>query len=430
MRHHPGFRRTGVTAVLAAVALTCVACSGGAPAQRGLVIGKSSSTTTALPAPTIVTDPSTTTTAQAPPTTAAHATGPVVAPQSTGRPNGSPYGPAIPFTSSVAVPTDLVWVLAIGSDARPGQDIRRTNGDSIHLIGVDPGTGAGTIVGFPRDSWVAIPGHGTGKINSALALGGPDLMAQTVRQLTGLPVDYYVLTGFDGFQKIVDEVGGVDVNVGSKMNDSFSGAKFSPGWYDMNGGQALAYSRDRHDFANGDFTRSLDQGNVFVSALAKLRAEVGDDAGLQRWIGVLLRHADFDSPPQQLLPLAALARRIDPAKITNVVAPCRSGTVGAADVVFLTDAAKQLFVDLRPDAAIGGPAGDQPRPAPTTTTTTTTAPPATTSTTAAAASASAVTAPSAVTSTSSTTTSAPSSTTSTTRKSSSTTDTTRFHLGK
>src|SRR5581483_1095490 len=239
MRQHPGIRRTGVTAVLAAVALTSVACSGGGSSQRGLVIGKSSSTTTALPGPTIVTDPSTTTSAPASTTTAGHATGPVVAPQSTGLPNGSPYGPAIPFTSSVAVPTNLVWVLAIGSDA---------------------GTGAGTIVGFPRDSWVAIPGHGTGKINSSLALGGPQLMAQTVRQLTGLPVDYYVLTGFDGFQKIVDELGGVDVNVGQKMNDHFSGAYFQPGWYDMNGGQALAYSRDRHDFANGDFTRSMDQG--------------------------------------------------------------------------------------------------------------------------------------------------------------------------
>ena len=156
-------------------------------------------------------------------------------------------------------------------------------------------------------------------------MGGPKLMAETVRQLTGLPVDFYVLTAFEGFQKIVDEVGGVNVQVDQKMNDKYSGARFDPGWHNMNGGQALAYSRDRHDVANGDFTRSLHQGNVMMSALAKLRAEVGDDAGLQRWIGVLLRHADLDSPPQQLLPLAALARRLDPAKITNVVAPRPGG---------------------------------------------------------------------------------------------------------
>jgi hypothetical protein len=119
-----------------------------------------------------------------------------------------------------------------------------------------------------------------------------------------------------------------------------------------------------------------------MSALAKLRAEVGNDDGLQRWIGVLLRHADLDSPPQQLLPLAALGRRLDPAKITNVVVPGRVGTAGSASVVYLTDEARKLFLDLRPDAAIGGPTGDQPRPAPTTTTTLA---PTTTTTTAPAA---------------------------------------------
>jgi LCP family protein required for cell wall assembly len=375
--------------------LATAGCAAGSRSQRGLVVGKSTTTTDALPGPTIVEEPSTTTTAaRASTTTGGRAgggtgTGPAVAPMATGLPDGSPYGEAIPFTSSVDVPTNLVWVLAIGSDARPGGDIRKSNGDSIHLVGVDPQTGVGTIVGFPRDSWVAIPGHGTGKINSSLALGGPKLMAETVRQLTGLPVDYYVLTGFEGFQKIVDELAGVNVSVDKTMNDSFSGAHFQPGWYDMNGGEALAYSRDRHDVDNGDFTRSLHQGNVMLSALAKLRTEVGDDGGLQRWIGVLLRHADLDSPPTQLMQLAALARKLDPSKLTNVVVPGRVGTAGAASVVYLTDEAKRLFLDLRPDAAVGGPTGDQPRPPatqpppqPTTTTTTTTAPPATTSTTA------------------------------------------------
>jgi polyisoprenyl-teichoic acid--peptidoglycan teichoic acid transferase len=195
-------------------------------------------------------------------------------------------------------------------------------------------------------------------------------------------VDFYVLTAFEGFQRIVDEVGGVNVQVDRKMNDRFSGARFDPGWHNMNGGQALAYSRNRHDVPNGDFTRSLHQGNVMMSGLAKLRAEVGDDEGLHRWIGVLLRHADLDSPPQSLLPLAALARRLDPAKVTNLVVPGRVGTAGSASVVYLTDEARKLFLDLRPDAAIGGPTGDQPRPAPTTTTTLA---PTTTTTTAPAA---------------------------------------------
>ena len=391
MRSSSAFRRTGV-AGLAALALLTGACSSGSRTEKGLIVGKSSSTTTALPGPTIVEEPSTTTTEEASTTTGARKSvgsggggggGAPINPKLTGIPDGSPYGEAIPFTSSVEVPTNLVWVLAIGSDARPGGDMRKSNGDSIHLIGVDPGTGVGTVLGFPRDSWVQIPGHGTGKINSALAMGGPKLMAETVRKLTGLPVDYYVLTAFEGFQKIVDEVGGINVQVDKRMNDRFSGARFDPGWHNMTGGQALAYSRDRHDVANGDFTRSLHQGNVMMSALAKLRAEVGDDGGLQRWISVFLRHGDLDSPPQQLLPLAALARKLDPAKITNMVVPGRVGTAGSASVVYLTDEARKLFVDLRPDAAIGGPSGDDARPAATTTTTT--VPPSTTTTTAPAA---------------------------------------------
>jgi len=389
MSPHTTFRRTGVIGLAIAVALVTGACSG-SRTEKGLVIGESTSTSTALPAPDIVEDP-TTTTADASTTTGrkgggGRASGAAVSPKLTGIPDGSPYGDAIAFTSSVEVPTDLVWVLAIGSDARPGGNMRKSNGDSIHLVGVDPQTGVGTIVGFPRDSWVKIPGHGTGKINSALAIGGPELMAETVRQVTGLPVHFYMVTAFDGFQKIVDELGGVNVKVDKKMNDKNSGARFDPGWHNMNGGQALAYSRNRYDVPNGDFTRSLHQGNIMMSGLAKLRAEIGDDPGLHHWIGVFLRHADLDSPPQSLLPLAALARRLDPAKITNIVAPGRVGTAGSASVVYLTDEARKLFIDLRPDAAIGGPSGDDPRPAATTTTTlapstTTTAPPAAETTT-------------------------------------------------
>lgn len=377
------------------VAATMVAgCSGDrATAQKGLIIGASSTTSTAAPEPTIPPEESTTSSTEPAPTTTAAPV--VVPPPPPGFPDGAPYGPAVPFRSAVAVPQDLVFVLVVGSDARPGQDMRRTNGDSIHLLAVDPRTGAGTVVGIPRDSWVEVPGRGTRKINAALALGGPQLMAETVRHLTGLPVHYYVVTGFEGFERIVDDLGGVHVHVDRKMDDYFSGARFDPGWHHMDGAEALAYSRNRKDTQNGDFSRSLHQGNVILSALAKLRAEVGDDEGIARWVGVLLKHADLDSPPQQLTQLATLARHLDPAKLTNLVVPGRVGTAGRASVVFLGDEARQIFLDLRPDAAIGGPKGDEPRPAaqakpapepepapaPDPAPTTTTAPPATTTTT-------------------------------------------------
>jgi LCP family protein required for cell wall assembly len=270
-------------------------------------------------------------------------------------PNGKPWAPPIPFTTSEPVPDKLVFILAAGSDARPGEDLLKVRADSIHLLCINPATGQGTLLGFPRDSWVEIPGHGRGKINNAMALGGPDLLADTVRRLTGLPVDYYVITGFRGLMSMVDELGGVDVLVNRRMNDKNSGARFERGWHHMTGGQALAFSRDRTDVPMGDLSRSENQGLVILSALAKMRSEVADDPGVARWIGVMLKYVKLNMPVTRLPTLGALARRLDPARIRNVVAPGRLGFTARQSVVFLTTEAARMFEDLRPDAVIGTP---------------------------------------------------------------------------
>jgi LCP family protein required for cell wall assembly len=271
-------------------------------------------------------------------------------------PTGKPWPAPIPFTTDQPVPDKLVFILAAGSDARPGEDLLKTRADSIHLLCVNPATGQGTLLGFPRDSWVEIPGHGRGKINNALALGGPDLLAATVRRLTGLPVDYYVITGFRGLVSMVDELGGVDVLVDRRMNDRASGARFQRGWHHMTGGQALAFSRNRTDVAEGDLSRSEHQGLVMLSALAKMRAEVADDGGVARWIGVMLKHVKLNMPVTRLPALGALARRLEPARIKNVVAPGRLGFTARQSVVFLTTEAARMFEDLRADAVIGSAA--------------------------------------------------------------------------
>ena len=121
-----------------------------------------------------------------------------------------------------------------------------------------------------------------------------------MRRLTGLPVDYYVITGFPGLMAMVDELGGVDVFVDRRMNDRNSGARFQRGWHHFTGGEALAFSRDRTDVERGDLTRSEHQGLIMLSALAKMRAEVADDAGVARWIGVLVKHTRLDVPLAKL----------------------------------------------------------------------------------------------------------------------------------
>jgi LCP family protein required for cell wall assembly len=268
-------------------------------------------------------------------------------------PNGKPWAASVPFTTDQKVPDGLIFILVAGSDARPNEDLLKTRADSIHLLGVNPATGQGTLLGFPRDSWVEIPGHGRGKINNSLALGGPDLLAATVRRLTGLPVDYYVITGFKGLTAMVDELGGVDVLVNRRMNDRNSGARFQRGWHHFTGGQALAFSRNRTDVEKGDLSRSENQGLVMLAALAKMRAEVADDGGVAKWIGVLVKHAKLSVPLAKLPELGALARRLDPGRVQNIVAPGRVGSTAGQSVVFLTTEAAKLFQDMRDDAVIG-----------------------------------------------------------------------------
>jgi LCP family protein required for cell wall assembly len=265
------------------------------------------------------------------------------------------------------VPKDLQFFLVIGSDARPGEQFDHTRGDSIHVVAIDPRIAKGTVLGIPRDSYVPIPGHGTQKINSALAYGGPQLLAQTVHNLTGFPISYYAVTGFDGFVKITNALGGADIYVPYDMDDrAYSGADFKKGWHHMDGNQVLAFSRDRHSLPNGDFGRSFNQGGVILDALRKLRAETSDETGIRKWLNILFAYAKLNLNFQDALRLGVFARQIAPADLVNVVTPGTAENVGGQSVVMLGDDAYRLFRDIGADAlADGKQQREAPPPTPT-----------------------------------------------------------------
>ena len=106
---------------------------------------------------------------------------------------------------------DVVWLLALGSDARPGTAVLQGNADAIELVGVDLETGDAVAIGIPRDSWVEVPGDGMGRINVGLKEGGPEVMAAMVEDLTGIAPTYVAVSGFEGFAAMVDDVGGLTV---------------------------------------------------------------------------------------------------------------------------------------------------------------------------------------------------------------------------
>jgi LCP family protein required for cell wall assembly len=243
-----------------------------------------------------------------------------------------------------------VFVLVVGHDARPGETSAR--GDALHLIGVNPVAGRATILNIPRDTYVPVPGRGTDKINSAYLVGGPQLEAQTVGQLVGVEIPFVVTTGFEGFSAMVDELGGVDVNVPVPMADANSGAYFEAGPNHLDGAGALAFARNR-SISGGDFRRTEHQGLLIVAALAKLRAEQPDPAKMLRWLGVLLRHGRFDGAGMvDLYRLGQLALSIDAANVRTVTMPGSAGRAGVQSVVFVGAGADALFADFRDDALL------------------------------------------------------------------------------
>jgi LCP family protein required for cell wall assembly len=277
-------------------------------------------------------------------------------------PDGRPPGPARPFTDAVDDSGGLQFVLILGSDARGGNP-SNARSDSIHVLALDPKARRGTVLGIPRDSYVDIPGHGKRKINEAMTLGGPELAVRTVRDLTGMPVTYYLLTAFEGARAIVNDLGGVDAYVPYDMNDRNSGAFFQRGWHRMDGEKALAFSRNRH-IPGGDFGRSENQGRLMLDVLKKLRAETGNRGDVERWLQILVRYTRVNMPFSDLLRLGVLARVTADSNVANVVAPGGSGRAGRASVVLLNQHAYDLFRDVAADAIVNGNYGSVGPPPP------------------------------------------------------------------
>lgn len=247
-----------------------------------------------------------------------------------------------------------ITILAVGSDARPGQNPLTSRADSIHVIFLQPRTGKAVIVGIPRDSWVSIPGHGSDKINSAMSSGGPARLVRTIERNFGARIDYWAVTSFPGIARMVDAVGGLRVRIPFAMNDPFSGANFSRGLKRLHGTQVLAFARDRHSVASGDFGRQENGGRVFESALIQFRAEYRrDPSRLLTWIAAGVRNIDTKLSVDELVGLAFTALHVRLKHVRNVVLPGGTGSIGGLSVVTLSmSAARAIFADAKRDGAL------------------------------------------------------------------------------
>ena len=246
-----------------------------------------------------------------------------------------------------------IVLLTIGSDSGApkfgrGGSMESGRADALQLVIIDTARRRGAVVSFPRDSYVPIPGHGTSKINAAMAFGGPPLLVATFERLTGLTIDYYALTSFDGLTDIVNKVGGVKVNVDMNLRDHFAGAFLDKGTQTLRGGQALAYARARKTLPGGDFDRSRHQGQLLLGGLGTFQRQVAEDpTRVMAWLAVMRDEVKTDLPFPELLRLALLATAVPPSHIKNIPVPGAAGSAGGASVVRLLPGAYSLVARLR-----------------------------------------------------------------------------------
>ena len=172
--------------------------------------------------------------------------------------------------------TSPIFILFLGSDARPGEQITGQRADSIHLVAINPAKEKASIIGFPRDSWVPIPGNGSNKINASMMNGGPNSRSRPSRPhgYQDRLLDAHVVRRVPGDDRRHRRSHG---RRALRDGRPLLARELRARRADANGGQALAFARDRHDLPQGDFGRSENQGLLMVSALAQFKKEFAKD---------------------------------------------------------------------------------------------------------------------------------------------------------
>ncbi len=246
---------------------------------------------------------------------------------------------------------DVIWMLALGSDARPGEPVMRSRSDAIQLVGMNTVNQHAVTIGIPRDSYVDIRGFGRDKINAAMVYGGPEATAGAVTALTGIEPDYVFVASFPGLIRMVNGVGGVRAEVTHEMDDL--NQVFHPGPHRFSGVEALAFARIRYGLPGGDFDRSMDQGELLAGGLATLAGRMRQPGYFERALGVFARYTDTNLSPVELYRLGRTVMTIDPAQVRVCVLKGSTGYAGAASVVFADLAAtRSLVADVRNDATV------------------------------------------------------------------------------
>jgi LCP family protein required for cell wall assembly len=256
--------------------------------------------------------------------------------------------------------------LIIGSDSRnfvdtpeqakafgSAKDVGTGRSDVMMIVHTEPDLGTALVVSFPRDTEVAIEGHGHDKLNAAFAYGGPELTIKTIRKDFGIPIQHFLAVNFVGFQKIVDAIGHVKIYFPTPARDVYTGL-YQPtaGCVSLNGERALQYARSRHYLIPREGVANPDPNKPTTDWIEDPRSDLDrilrqqyflrslGQTALNRSVGnpitaFALAHAvtsamskDQTLTNKELKSLVRTFRGLDPATVEMTTLPVTGGTDG------------------------------------------------------------------------------------------------------
>ena len=230
--------------------------------------------------------------------------------------------PKVDRKEELLIPEDKVTVMIMGVDERH-EDVGRS--DTLMLATVDPVKHRVALLSIPRDTRVKIKGHGFDKINAAYAYGDEKLAQETVENFMGVHIDHYVIVNVASFVKIIDAMGGVDVNVKQRMyyedpwdDDGGLLIDFQPGLQHMDGKKAVTYVRYRDEI--GDAGRIERQQEFMRSCLAQLISP-STILRLPDVIREIVEAVKTDMTVQECLEIANALKELSPGSLKTEIVP-------------------------------------------------------------------------------------------------------------
>lgn len=213
-------------------------------------------------------------------------------------------------------------MMILGVDSR-GEE-RRSRSDTMMLAAVNPLQQKVTLLSIPRDTLAKIPGHGRDKFNHSMFFGGPPLVKETMEKFFEIKIDHYVSVDFEGFTHLVDELGGIEVNVKRRMkyHDPTDDTEIDlyPGVQRLNGEQALDYARFRKSDIGSDasdFDR-MDRQQEVVRKITDEATALTSVFRVFNLMEILGEHVKMDFTEEEVRKLAILFRNFSSSSIATV----------------------------------------------------------------------------------------------------------------